>query len=129
MSETNPEELLSNIVTEVRRIAAEYPDFVYTETKMPVGSIWVTRCFYSPNESNPNGCIIGFAMRNLGMSVDEFDTNHDSISAETVIPLRLGLSDSAEFEALEWLNTVQRRQDHGKSWSEAVVSADGAEGS
>ena len=106
---------IEQVVAWVRALAEEQPDFVYTV----VGN----DCKYEPDADNPNGCIVGAAMRNFGKSVD--GRAYNGYAAQDAVRKSLGM-DLIEAPTIHarWINWVQTRQDTGRSWSEAVKQAD-----
>jgi hypothetical protein len=103
-----------DVVREVRRIAAENPDFVYTPSLNGI-------CSYHATEGNPQGCIIGAALKSLGVDVDVL-----AGPANTILR-HLGLEGVFYIEDVsreaEWVQTVQSCQDCRKPWGEAVSLA------
>ena len=116
----------AELIQEVRKIAAERPDFVYGKQ----GLISPDTCSYfgrDVGDESGSPCIIGQALKNLGVDTsllkqaeDECDDNMGIASALDVKHIELAYTDR---EAL-WLSHVQRKQDNGETWAEAVESAD-----
>jgi hypothetical protein len=85
-------------------------------------------CNYYPDEENPHGCIVGFAMRNLGFPID--DPSYGLILAPAAIASVLGVDPDEADDAvitgplMDWVLSVQENQDLGLSWSESVEGAD-----
>lgn len=97
------------IIAEVRRLAAEQPDFIYEK---PAGS---TFCLYKHGDGP--GCIMGQALNNLGVEVDEFTTGTiGSVLIEKGIKTTRGQGD--------WLRDVQAQQDTRHTWAQSVADAD-----
>ena len=109
---------LDDMVAKVREIVQANPDFVYTVNESDEGS-----CAYFPTEGNPNGCIIGYASRECGHSLD--GDAYTNVIASTALHRLWGLKESDLWSdpKLRWLHSVQRNQDMDSSWSEAVASA------
>lgn len=119
---------IPEIVAEVRRLANEYPDFVYSLPHAAGTCDNVTGG--DPKYPDLKGCIIGQAVRNLGFWIPEccrvwtvdqlLSRLHDAnwqpkqgVAHQDIRGLLLG-----------WLTVVQSAQDEGVSWSEAVQAAD-----
>lgn len=109
---------LREIERNVRRLARENPDYIYTSPENG-------QCDYFPTPNNPQGCLIGAAARMAGASLDDGDFT--AVEASCALILRLDLTDDdryANHATLTWLDRVQGWQDEGASWSEAVAYAD-----
>ena len=101
------------LILMVRGIAAQYPTVKYTKCGPN------NTCNYAPDRVNVHGCIMGFALRMLGIAPP---AEGDSIA----FALRKAFNmerDSDDANVL-WLRQAQYRQDTGSSWAEAVASAD-----
>ena len=116
------------ILAEVRKVAAEQPDYVYP----------FLRCKYMSDEGRPM-CIIGHALFNLGYLPTPVPLIYEGHGVETVLD-RLNIQvDMAE---VYWLNKVQEAQDghaviHSRhipsmtkfdrrlTWGDAIRYADG----
>lgn len=109
MSNTITAVTADQIITEVRRLAAEKPDFVYEKPEFSAF------CLYMHGEEP--GCIFGQALHNLGWDV----TAPDAGTINTV------LDDNdvhrTERQAL-WMREVQHEQDTRTPWGDAVAKAD-----
>jgi hypothetical protein len=103
--------------TTVRALAAANPDFVYTDPDSEVGG-----CSYFPDEMNPQGCIIGAALREHGLISDDPSDSEDIDGTGAFVVLH-SLLDFPEVSD-SWFQLVQSNQDQGASWSEAVRLAD-----
>lgn len=106
-------ERLERIAKTIRAKASESPDFRYSSLADGV-------CHYSPDEDNPEGCIIGAAMRDEGYSLD--GSRYEGNSAWQAVIKRLRLDKG--YQSIDWMTTVQERQDSGDTWAEAVEWAD-----
>jgi hypothetical protein len=100
---------LLDVAKEVRAIAKEFPDYKYRPTS--------NGCQYKPDHKNPNGCIIGFAYRRLGVDV----LDHGRYGPIT--ELHDWYHDERD-QIVAWLSAVQGQQDSGHTWSQAVHVAD-----
>lgn len=113
---------VSNLLIEVTKVATRNPDVKYLErVKQFDPEYSASYCRYEV-AGNP-ACIIGVALNNLGVSVDEL-TQFDS-ALETGIN---GIIDdfTAMFEvddrsAVDDLKTIQNRQDNGWIWGESIA--------
>ena len=99
---------IEEVVWHGRRLAAEQPDFIYQK----VGKY----CKYEPDDKNPNGCIVGAAMRAIGRSVDG-----RLRGAVSVVGHELDIEGDRR---LWWLAHAQVAQDAGSTWAESVRCAD-----
>lgn len=108
---------LNDVVAAVRTIAAEHPDRVYNRefTDAP--------CKYAPDDANPFGCIMGFAIRLLGESTDEGDEGRSVGSLLTRRGVRVVDGNNFDIPEVLWLRVVQQMQDRGKTWANAVAAA------
>jgi hypothetical protein len=100
----------SQIETEIRRLAAEKPDFIY---KVPEGR---GSCVYLPDDKQA-GCIFGQAFIALGIVVP---THENSVGIGTLF------AESGLFtpDQILWLSRVQGAQDVTIPWGQAVKDAD-----
>lgn len=100
----------------VRAIARTFPDRIYDSGDTDL-------CFYSPDEQNPMGCIIGAAARSLDEDVSVWDSSESSVGVSQL------LSDgiiAADKPTAFWLIKVQDFQDGRDTWATAVRLADSA---
>lgn len=113
---------LLDLENEVRRLAAENPDFVYEgAVEDRYGSQYVS-CFYTAKGDDGNltgSCLFGQALINLGADPYELHSyEHASIS--DVLERAMLISHSRS----KWFNEVQDGQDAKMTWSVAVAEAD-----
>lgn len=79
-------------------------------------------CLYWHEDEQQPGCIVGLALHKLGVS-DEFLRNHEGNTSIGMLKL---LTENHEWtfeDYLEvdwWLNEIQRRQDDGMRWGDAI---------
>lgn len=116
----------TELIQEVRKIAAERPDFVYGKQ----GLFSPDTCSYfgrDIGDESGSPCIIGQALKNLGVDTsrlkqaeDEYDDNIGIASALDVRHIEISYTDR---EAL-WLSHVQTKQDSDRPWAEAIEEAD-----
>lgn len=113
------------IAKQVRKIAKERPDFVYTD-QVTYGVRVDGRCSYlGRSVAEPNigqGCIVGQALQDLGVTREEMvKADIECLSASEVIE-KFGISSNDKY--LRFLDTVQESQDTGYSWEQAVKNAE-----
>lgn len=104
---------LDELETEVRRLAAEKPDFVYEK---PVNS---HICKYVVEDEGrlKGSCIMGQALINLGVSAREL--SHWEGTGIGAIVANQGISGERN-----WIAQVQYAQDRDASWGDAIKHAD-----
>lgn len=120
-----------NLISEVRKLAKEQPDFVYPKTKEAVkdeenGESNTLTCFYRSDEHHV-ACIFGQAFKRMGIEAPK-EWEGKSIFAlqnprAAQLVTRLPITD-ATFTQMKWCNEVQRNQDGGKRWGDCVGLAD-----
>lgn len=110
------------LVDAVRKLAAENPDFMYTrqDASNPTPDEVFAACNYYPTEGNPQGCIIGAAMRSLGHDLDA--PAWRCIAAYEALGDTFG--EAIDHGTQAWATAVQANQDAGMTWSQAVRAAD-----
>lgn len=117
----------TQVIEEVRRLAEEQPDFVYSDQEGAGGG----ECSYfgcSAGDSSGQACIVGQGLASLNVDMSDLkrkeDTGHGMAIATA---LEGGVVDIpyTEEEA-KWLGDVQNHQDGGKPWAQAVALADKA---
>jgi hypothetical protein len=105
---------LADLVTEIRRLATERPDFVYSPP-MPNSSACYNVHRDEYGRPIPGaGCIVGQAMTNLGYV---FDSEEDGQGVDEFY-------DDDDPDLVVWAAKVQTRQDGGATWANAVAAAD-----
>lgn len=97
---------------EVIKLANERPDYIYPAQCDEHNK----KCFYIASGDVP-ACIFGEAMARLGFDVPEWC---EGTNIATVLT-NLGVSFTSLQET--WMRTVQRGQDVGTPWGEAVADA------
>lgn len=115
-----------DVINEVRKLAAERPDFIYTQQ----GQVWdnYSTCSYVSaklGETYGEGCIVGQALQRLGVSKDRLD-NLEGNGASSVLA-DLEILPVGDKGTLSWLDRVQLKQDLGLSWGESIVRVDAGE--
>lgn len=105
----------ADILREIHALAAERPDFVYEN---PADS---GKCLYAHRDTETGelspGCIVGAALHKLGVPLETL-RSFGSRPAVALCINELGLARSG---ALDRICDVQRRQDSGMPWGEAVA--------
>lgn len=116
-----PEEITAEqLVQKVREQAQAHPDKVYA--KDPSVTTGVV-CAYA--HSSEPGCIIGWALHDLGWSLDDLrtlDLGEDTGIVDVIRTGEIPGIDQGDDE-VEWLSEVQNYQDKGKPWGDAVAQA------
>lgn len=103
---------VNTLVSKVKELAEQHPKVMYHRgLNTGPGS----QCYYYPDAANPHGCLIGFAAREIGRSLDR--------SEQAGILDYVIFNDVVTPEA-EWLNAVQNHQDNGNPWMECIQYAD-----
>lgn len=104
----------TDVVSEIRKVAAEQPDFIYND-----GSL--DECLYTENaDGSPGGCIVGRALMRLDVEEEDLVENDGQYASRVLSELDI----SGNSLVMHWIDEVQRVQDGGKTWAEAVQSAD-----
>jgi hypothetical protein len=121
---------LVDLVAKVREIAAAAPDYVYVR---PTGDT-SGPCYNVHRDTGGNiipgqGCIIGRALTALGWMPpppqEQNDEAPEDRSGVTTLYWNTVYAAKADDMArLQWLATVQGKQDGGATWSRAVAYAD-----
>lgn len=110
------------MIEEVRKIASENPEFVYGDA--------ITSCSYfgrTIGDTSGQCCIIGQAFKNLGVNTEKLfsaEGRGDSPTFRMAVEEKLVDISVDHRRELNWLDSVQRGQDSGWSWSYALVVAD-----
>lgn len=108
------------LVQKVREQAQAHPDKVYRkDPEVNSGSA----CVYA--HSKEPGCIIGWALHDLGWSLDDLRTLDDFDDAGIVDLVDDGNIPGVTLDqaGVDWLSRVQSLQDSGERWGEAVAQA------
>ena len=116
----NPEQFAKDLAGEIRRLAAENPDYVYV-AEPSTKTYGNPTCYYTATDGH-DACIFGKALANLGVPLEvlrKFDDRLNgpgtylgvgitTVLAELGVPLIAGFSQ------------VQRFQDKGVAWKQAI---------
>jgi len=105
------------LATEVRRIIAENPDFVY---QRPGDGRWCLYLHYEDREPTGGGCVFGRAFLNLGL------TYEDIMPCERKYVVAAFRALGIETNQLQsgWATLLQERQDQAQPWGECLRYAD-----
>lgn len=106
-------------------MAAERPEFSYSEQRKELGIVGGGGCSYAGagqyHQDRGEGCIFGQAFARLGYSRDEVK----SLDGHPVIELaEVGVLAGVGVDDLTWANMVQGHQDSGDTWGYSVGLAD-----
>lgn len=121
---------VENVVREVRMLATEQPDFIYTsQPERAELSPSTGQCSYlGAVQYQPGGhaCIVGLILTRLGVPNETLQhLEGDGASGVVCTLTGVGLSrDATSTPLMTWLDDVQAKQDWGMSWAEAVAHAD-----
>lgn len=110
---------LSEVVAEIRRLAAESPDYIY-QSRNDV-------CVYVEQDEAGKlvgSCIVGKALVGLGADPEALNYPSQEVKGAWAI---LRYSDGTP-QQQNWIDWVQGRQDSGHTWSQSVADADEAYG-
>ena len=114
----------TQVIEEVRRLAAEQPDFVYSEQEGAVGECSYFSC--AIGDSSGQACIVGQALASLNVDMSDLKRKEDKgIGMAICTVLEQGVVEIpyTEEEA-RWLGNVQYYQDREEPWARAVALAD-----
>lgn len=105
----------TDVMTEVRRLAFENPDYVYS----PTGTSQM--CWYQPTDER-KACIFGQAFTNLGYEwPQDFETDTGSTTiCSLFVYVGIELTDVQS----RWATVLQRAQDAKEPWAKCVSRAD-----
>ena len=99
---------------EIRRLAAERPDYVHNAA-----------CEYVNQYDGSGCCLLGQAFENIGIDLEPFADQQLNGEAFDDLPDKLGWD--VDPLVRDWAYKVQDEQDSGTPWGEAVAIADGRE--
>lgn len=115
---------LAEVIAEIRRIAAESPDYVYEPVVKP-NSLGIGTCEYVERSADGKligSCIVGRALVNLGVPPEVLTFTDD------FTPTAFGLFEDPDHDGrvaeINWIQRVQGGQDRKMSWGDAVARAD-----
>lgn len=115
---------LTEIIAEIRRIAAESPDYVYKPVVKP-NSLSLETCEYVERSADGElvgSCIVGRALVNLGVPPEVLTFTSDY--TPTAFGLLADPDGDGEGTEIIWIQRVQSGQDEKMSWGDAVARAD-----
>lgn len=122
---------IDDVVTEIKKLAQERPDFNYLTQPMEDSTLRTLRtsnCSYisaSRNVQDGEGCIVGQALTRLGVSRNEL-VSFEGQPASTVLRRLVPDYDIKDVSKVVWINDVQERQDNGADWGLCVDPVFGA---
>lgn len=116
-----PNFTVADVVAKVRELAAANPTFEYRSHERQVALPASPTCSYLPDEWNPLGCIVGAALRSLGVPEDVL-RSHEGLGAGPMLSALFG--DRVDHVVDDWFTVLQQAQDTGHPWGEAVATAD-----
>lgn len=111
----------ADVVAEVRKLAQERPDFVYTDQTTIESS-----CSYvydSIGSGTGEGCIVGQALNRLGVdktTLIQFDEAEDGSGWPAGYVLEQLIPNKTTEGDVKILNRIQMKQDFGSTWKESV---------
>ncbi len=118
----DPADFLAKLETELRRLAAENPTYVYRSAQAATSDVG-DACFYVAGE-NHDACIYGQALANLGVPEKVLSRADRSYLIGAGIGIRTLLGWIGVNRCDERFSRVQDRQDRGHSWQSAVAALD-----
>lgn len=118
----------TQVIEEVRRLASEQPDFVYSKQE---GANPNEDCSYfgcQLGNTTGQACIVGQALASLNVDMSGLKRREvEGIGMAIGSALDEGVVDIPYTEEEQaWLGNVQYHQDRGESWAQAVAMADKA---
>lgn len=129
MTDYTPDFTTADVVAEVRRLAAESPDYVYYPKGCEEGEevSYYTGCSYVTG-ADGKGCIVGQALANLGVPEVYLSMSDGENALGALAGLGLTTRDHVRFvkdrtPEENFLIGVQTRQDDATAWGEAVEQA------
>lgn len=116
---------VQSVIDEIRKLASEEPDFIYTEQEYAsaaIGCSYLGASIDYPNEGK--ACIVGQALERLGVSREELKKLELSTASDAIMQSGFGATTAKERAGLDWINTMQSGQDNGMSWRNCLLSTD-----
>ena len=104
---------IDKLIAAIRELATESPDNVYDRGRSHTCSYVVGDC-----SNGTQGCIVGQAIRRLGLETPDFDD-----SADVYLDNYDAVRAVSEMQRA-WILIVQQEQDSSNTWAYAVESAD-----
>ena len=96
-------------------LAKNYPDARYEPCQSPAGNL----CLYARGKAGPGeGCIIGQALRMVGINPETFDKGESIPRANTLMISLFG--GTVKNYDWNWFLRVQAHQDNGHTWKESI---------
>lgn len=116
----------TQVIEEVRRLAAEQPDFVYSKQEGAGDNCSYFGC--ALGDTSGQACIVGQALANLNvdmMGLKGKEAKDVGMAIGVALEHGVVTIPYTEREA-RWLDDVQYHQDRGETWAQAVALADKA---
>lgn len=114
------------VVSTLREVVAERPDFVYSPPE--AGSI--CKYVHDGPEGEKPGCVVGHVMNRLGVPLSEL-RKHEGTAAHALIETLLSFptdDTTAQARTKYLVNSCQRSQDSMLPWGEALWQAENSTG-
>lgn len=102
-----PKLTVQQIINKVREIANRLPDYVYQKPT------YSARCQYKPDMYNPHGCIFGYALRELGESIDSFQ-------GKVISGVLCDLEDAGKLDGKIWVGPERNEVMQEIRWCDRV---------
>ena len=114
----------TQVIEEVRRLAAEQPGFIYGLQAGAGGTCSYFGC--AIGDTSGQACIVGQALANLNVDMSGLKSREDGdLGMAIAEALAFGKVDiSYTAEDARWLDNVQYQQDRDEPWAQAVALAD-----
>lgn len=109
---------LNKLAAEMRSIAEAWPHVVYNDGLIDEGN----GCTYHACHRNPFGCLVGAALDNLGLDVNDIGNGLEQYSGIATNLSRNNFDVTSPIA--QWIISVQTAQDSRCSWGEAIATAD-----
>ncbi len=103
-------------VKEVRKIVAENPDYIYPVPKSSSGTCSYLEC--------NTACLFGKALSNLGITQEELTRCEGYEIARLIKDFLRDKFEVFSAEVINWANIIQRSQDKGTAWKDALKTGD-----
>lgn len=114
---------VGKLISDVRRIAAQNPEFVY-DVQDAYGNV---ACMYFEPYSGRPSCLIGKGLALQGITYGMIaPLGLNTCSIGTMLDKVEGYGTEIRYVDAVWLTNVQKRQDGNMPWSDCIRSADEA---
>jgi hypothetical protein len=114
---------IDDLIKEVRRLAAEKPDYVYpiNDADFQESGAGIACWYQAPGKTR---CIFGQALANLGVTLP-YNAEGQRIRLVIAGSDLVTYNPRSDTEKIHWCTGVQNAQDRGKTWGQAIADADG----